>query len=141
MTIRQHSSSSTPSNTLLPEMNIQLCNIRCGYYHPRSEASEGYDFTGVCHFSCGGGEVGSTKGRPPPPSRSQDPRSQHLPSQPGSKVTTPPPSGQGQRSQHLPPARVKGHNTSPLPGLKVTTSPPGHYAQAGGTHPTRMHSC
>ena len=69
---------------------------------------------------------------------------------PPDRTTTPPPPGQG---LHSPPVRVKGHNTSPpgqvyhLPPLdrvKVhNTSPPtsGHYSQAGGTHPTGMHSC
>ena len=45
---------------------------------------------------------------------------------PGSKVTTPPP-------RTTPP---------PWPGSKVTTPPSSpDYAQAGGTHPTGMHSC
>ena len=51
---------------------------------------------------------------------------------PWEQVTTPPPLGT--RSQHLPPPTLEpGHNTS-LP-------PPRDYAQAGGTHPTGMHSC
>ena len=110
-----------------------------------------------------GGEVDNAKDQPPPPGQGQ--RSQHLPlgqgqrsqhippppgqgqrSQhpwpgskvmtppspwPGSKVTTPPPS-QGHRSLHHPPARIKVDNTSPLPRYS---------AQAGGGHPTGMHSC
>ena len=70
---------------------------------------------------------------------------QHLPPPPW---TTPP----------SPPARVKGHNTSPLDNTTLAPPPPGQhlppqamvkghntsprdYAQAGGTHPIGMHSC
>ena len=84
------------------------------FYRPRSEASEGYVFTGVCYsVTEQGAEVwhqmhhgighmvrgrccpeGGVETTPPP--------------RPGSKITTPPPGqhlppGQGQRSQHLPP--------------------------------------
>ena len=40
--------------------------------------------------------------------------------------------GQHQRSTTSPPARVRGQPPTPTSG---------HYAQAGGTHPTGMHSC
>ena len=58
--------------------------------------------------------------------------------------TTPPPPGT--RSQHLPPSPPgPGHNTSLPPFPPGTRSqhfpPPPPYAQAGGTHPTGMHSC
>ena len=47
------------------------------FYRPRSEATEGYVFTGVCHFTSRG--VGNTKGQPPLP-----------PPPPRDQVTTPP---------------------------------------------------
>ena len=64
-------------------------------------------------------------------------RSQHLPTYPGSKVTTSPPA-RVKGHNTFPPPRVKGHNTSPS---KPSPLPPGYYAQAGGMHPTGMHSC
>ena len=133
------------------------------FYRPRSEASEGYVFTGVGHSLC------STRGceqqlppwaGPPPP--------------PWTGATSPPPGGQGQRSttspsqvqrsttpppwtgpplpppgqeQHLrpPPPPRTGPPLPPPPrsGSKVNHLPPpsGHYAQAGSTHPTGMYSC
>ena len=123
------------------------------YYRPRSVASEGYVFTGVCHSFCStlGGEVVNTKGPgyntslppqdetrlqhlPPrmrpdyntslPPSRMRPGYNTSLPPR-WDQVTTPPPPGPGHGSwsQHLPPP------------------PPRDYAQAGGTHPTGMHPC
>ena len=40
-------------------------------------------------------------------------------------------------------SQVKDHNTPPPPGQGQRSKhpPPRHYAQAGGTHPTGMHSC
>ena len=86
-----------------------------------TEASEGYVFTGVCHFNSGGGGEGrsatskvSGQHLPPPGTRSQ-----HLPpslpspwdqvttppSPPPDWVTTPPsPSPQGPGHIHLPPS-------------------------------------
>ena len=75
----------------------------------------------VCHSVTERGGVGGQHQRSTTSLPGQGQRSQHLPT------------SQGQRSQHLPP---------PQPGSKATTPPPpGHYAQAGGTHPTGMHSC
>ena len=54
---------------------VITCRETTVYYRPRSEASEGYVFTGVCHFKSGRG------GTTPPNSRPW----------PGSKVITPPP--------------------------------------------------
>ena len=106
-------------------------NIRC-YYRPRSEVSEGYVFIGLCH-SLGStrGEIDNTKGQPPSQPGSEV---NHIPPWPWSDVNTPPP-GQGQRS-----------TTSPTSLARVIGQPPppptsGHYAQAGDTHPTGMHSC
>ena len=99
-----------------------------GNYRPRREASEGYFFTGVCHFNSWG-EVGNTKGLPPPPptwavsQHLPPPPGQHLLAWPGPKVTTPPPLD----------------NTSLSPGQQPP--PLRDYAQEGGTHPTAMHSC
>ena len=154
-------------------------------YRPRSEASEGYVFTGVCHSVIfrGGREVGDHgpghntpppdldmgpgHNTPLPPGPGHGTWSQHLPPPPGTwtwdLVTTPPsppppwtwdlvttpPSppplehGHGTWSQHLPPPRPPlsppldldmgpGHNTS---------LPPRDCAQAGGMHPTGIHSC
>ena len=92
-------------------------------YHPRSEASEGYNFTGVCHFNSGGGEVDNTNSQPPPPPGT---RSQHLCPPPrclpfdNSTYPLPPP---GTRSQHLPPLLGPGHNTSP-PLWTTAPTPP-----------------
>ena len=92
-----------------------------------------------------GGEVGNygpghNTSLPPPGHRSQ-----HLPP-PRAQVTTPP-SPPGHRSLHLPPPRAQV--TTPPPPAQVTTPPspqaqvttPPDYTQAGGTHPTGMHSC
>ena len=202
-----------------------LCVVH--YYRPRSEASEGYVFTGVCHSFCstggGGGGVATPKASGqhppwdqvtnthlPPPTWSQHPPPSPLghghktpslpwdqldntPLPPGMVTTPPPPQtwSQHQRSlditppppppgpggqhplpppgpggQHppppdmvttppsLPPDMVTTPPSLPLgPGGQHTTTPPpprhGHntpalprdYAQAGGTHPTGMHSC
>ena len=133
-------------------------------YRPRSESSEGYVFTGVCHSVIfRGGEGGQhQRSMTYPPARVK--RSQHLPparvkghntspSQPGSKVTTPPPKARikghntsptpGRVKGHNtspppPPGRVKGHNTSPTPhprpGSKVTTPLPPPSLCAGGRY-------
>ena len=113
------------------------------YYRPRSEASEGYVFTGVCHsVTERGGEGGVNQGLSHNTSLPPGTSSQHLPpslppgpghntSPPRDLVTTPPP---GTWSQHLPPPRTwsqhlhpplgPGHNTSPPPRDLVTTPPP-----------------
>ena len=166
-------------------------------YRPRSEVSEGYVFTGVCHSvtSRGGGVTpnaswdrshgqrleggGSAQHLPPLYNTSLPPqtRSQHLPPCPLDNTSLPPlddtslppldntslPSRT--RSQHLPPP--PGNTSLPLldstcppldntslppppwttppfpppPSDQVTTPSPRDYAQAGGTHPTGMHSC
>ena len=105
-------------------------------YRPRSEASEGYVFTVVCHSFC---SMGGRKSATPKVS------GQHLP--PPGKVTTPPSplghrSQQHQRSldntspsprhrsQHLPQPLGTGDNTSPPPGPGHNTSlPPRHRPQ------------
>ena len=105
-------------------------------YRPRSEASEGYVFTGVCHSFCstGGGGGGGRGGvqhqrstTPPPDNTSLPPRVQfttppYLPPGPGHKTsplgpghnTSPPPPGPGHNT-FLPPPLGPGHNTSPPP--------------------------
>ena len=84
------------------------------YYRPRSEPSEGYVFTGVCHSFCSTkGEVCSTKGLwttppspPPGPGHNTSPPWDQVttpPSLPRDQVTTPPSlPTPGTRSQHLP---------------------------------------
>ena len=100
-------------------------------------------FTGICLSNKGGGGGQHQRSNTPP-----WPGSKVTTPPPGSKVTTPPPGSKvitpppGSKVITPPLARVKGHNTSPRPGSKVTTPPhPRHYAQAGSTHPTGMHSC
>ena len=180
-----------------------ITSERINFYRPRSEESEGYVFTGVCHSVTNRGEVlhqlhhgighmvgegegeeGSAQHLPPGPghntslpprTRSQHPpqnqfttphsplgpghntsppppdqvttppsprtRSQHLPPPPD-QVTTPP--SPRTRSQHLPPHPGPGHNTSLPPQTRSQHLPPSSprdYALAGGTHPTKMHSC
>ena len=82
-----------------------------------SEASEGYVFTGVCHSVTeqgGGGREEWTRDlvtTPPPQDQRPD------------QVTTPPPPDQRPDQVSIPPP------------------PSRDYAQAGGTHPTGMHTC
>ena len=126
------------------------------FYRPRSVASEGYVFTGVCHSFCstrggGGGRWSTPKDQvttPPPPPRTWT----------WDLVTTPPPPhlGHGHNTHPPPPHLGHGHNTHPPPpgtwsqhlppsppptwDMVTTPTPPLDYAQAGGTHPTGMHS-
>ena len=94
-------------------------------YRPRSEASEGYVFTGVCHSVTerGGGEVGNINGQPPPPP-SLGPGQNIYPLPPWEQVRTstpsPPP---GTRSQHLPPPPSGQQHLPPTP-LDNSTYPP-----------------
>ena len=96
------------------------------YYRPRSEASEGYVFTGICHSFClmgGGGRCATPKVS-----------GQHLPPSPQDQVTTPPsPPGPGHNTsllpeQHLPPLldNTSLPWTTPLflPPLDNTSPPP-----------------
>ena len=72
------------------------------------------------------GEVGNINGQPPPP-------------QLGLGHSTPPPHlGLGHSTP--PPHLGLGHYTPP-PGTWSLHPPPQDYTQAGGTHPTGMHSC
>ena len=101
------------------------------YYRPRSEVSEGYVFTGVCHSFCstpGGWEEWTT---PPPgqhlPPPNQGQMSQHL----LPPWTTPPPldntslpldnTSHPLPRQHLPPPWT----TPPSPQSHLPPSPPG----------------
>ena len=92
-----------------------------------------------------GGRWTTPKVSPPP---GQDQRSTTYPPDQGQRSNTSPPYGQGRRSTTSPLTRVRGQTTSPtLARVRgQTTFPPTprtpeHYAQAGGTHPTGMHSC
>ena len=70
------------------------------YYHPRNIASEGYVFTGVCHFIVGGGGQRSTNSL----------RVRVQPVTPSTRI----------RGQSLPP-RVRGQPPLPPPGSEVNT--------------------
>ena len=132
--------------------------VEAFFYHPRSEASEGYVFTGVCHsviFGGGGGQhQWSTTSpwdqvrtsTPPPPT--WDLVTPPRPPLPGtwSLQPPPPPPPPGTWSLHPAPPPTWDLVTPPPPptwdlGLGHSTPPPGEYKQAGGTHPTGMHSC
>ena len=96
--------------------------ILAHFYRPRSEASEGYVFTGVCHFNSWGRRWATPKvyHLPPPHDQVTTPpsppltRSQHLPSHPGTRSQHPPPDT---RSQHLPPPGTRSQHPPPPPGL------------------------
>ena len=90
-------------------------------YRPRSEASEGYVFTGVCHSFCstGGGGVGGWHQRSQHLPLPLGTRSQHLPP-PGTRSQHLPPPGT--RSQHFPPPGTRSQHLSP-PRDQVTTPP------------------
>ena len=129
------------------------------FYRPRNE---GNVFRGVCHFNSGG-EVDNTKGKPPRPPPRPGSEVNHFPPPPlgqGQRSTTSSPPGQGQRSTTPPPLVRTTHPPKqgkvnhlpherkvidlPPPPLSPPPPPPttsGHYALAGGTHPTGMHSC
>ena len=95
------------ATSLLRSQNLMACAIRA-HYRPRSEASEGYVFTGVCHSVTDqvGGLPGGGGGHHP-----------------------------HRQDTHHPPRKERS--------LTYHHHPPtsGHYAQAGGTHPTGMHIC
>ena len=124
------------------------------YYRPRSEASEGYVFTGVCHTFCstGGGRWATTNGQPlPPPGPGQNiypPQDQvrtSIPSPPpgpGQNIYTPshPPPGPGQNIYPLRPPPLPGTRSEhipPPPRDQVRTStpfPPPPRLHAGGRY-------
>ena len=96
-------------------------------YRPRSEASEGYVFTGVCHSVTepggGGGRWATPKVYHLPPRT----RSQHLPPPPPDQVTTPlsPPGDQVTTPPSLPPwDQVTTPPPPPPPRDQITTPPP-----------------
>ena len=97
---------------------------------PANEVCEGYVFTGVCLSTEGGGP-----GQVPP-------RQVHPPSQVHPQAGTHPP-GRYTPRQVPPPGRC----TPAWVGTPPTGTPPwpqcmrGYSQQAGGTHPTGMHSC
>ena len=123
---------------------FQICN-----YRPRSKASEGYVFTGVCHSFCstgGGGGSGqhqwSTTTSPgpgqniyPPPPPGPDQNIYPPPPRDQVRTSTPPP-GPGQNIYPLPPPGTRYEHLPPFP-----LPPLRDYTPAGGTHLTGMHSC
>ena len=98
-------------------------------YHPCSEASEGYVFTGICLSKSEGGGVGDTHGTrleclplpptPPGPGQNVYPPGTRLESLP-----LPPPSP-GTRSECLPPLDQVRMSTPLGPGQNVYPFPPG----------------
>ena len=102
---------------------------------PRSEVSEGYVFTGVCHFNSGGGRSGPGHNTSPPPGPAHNTslppgpghnppsppgtRSQHLPPPPPRDQVTTPPSPLGTRSQHLPHPRTRSQHLPPTAHLEL----------------------
>ena len=130
------------------------------YYRPRSEASEGYVFTGICHSVIfGGGEVATWDMVTTPPSplgpghnTSLPPLDQVTtpPSSPWDQVTTPPPPRPGHntsllppgtRSQHLPPSPLPGTRSQHLPSPRdqVTTPPSPPWDQVTTPPPGTIH--
>ena len=110
-----------------PSVSVNAATTRwwhrwyCAHYRPRSEASEGYVFTGVCHFNSEGeGEEEWTRDQvttPPFPLQDQVTTPPPLPPPPPRDQVTTPPS----------PLLGPGHNTSPPPPPswdQVTTPPP-----------------
>ena len=103
---------------------IRFTKIAGTRYRPRRETTEGYVFTGVCHsVILGGGGVVTWSWCNTFPPRTRGGHNTPLPPGPG-QVTTPAPHPLG-------PGQVR--TTAPLP--------PRDCGQAGGTHPTGMHSC
>ena len=103
------------------------------FYCPRSEASEGYVFTGVCHSVIFGGGRWATPMATSPPGPGQNiyplppgTRSEHLPPPhpgPGQNIYPPPRT----RSEHLPPLPGPGQKMYPLPPwdqVRTSTPPP-----------------
>ena len=135
-----HLVAATEAGSYIRSYCKQISNI----YHLRTEASEGYVFTGVCHSFCstGRGRCCNTKGlwtTPPSPPQDQVTTPQHPPPGPGGQHPPPP----GTWSQHPPPPPGPGHNTPllpPGPGHN-TPLPPGPDGQQhpppgpGGQHP------
>ena len=141
----------------IPRVLLVLSDIRIlpriFYYRPRSEASEGYVFTGVCHsviFEGGGGGQHQWSTPPLPPRdqvRTSTPppgtRSEHLPLPPTWDLVTPPPwdlvippPPPGIWSQHLPPPRDQVRTSTPPPPPPGTWSlhPPPPKLHAGGRY-------
>ena len=119
-------------------------------------------FLQACHSFCstpgggGGGGQHQWSTTPPPPDQvrtstpsppgvmGQNIYPSHPPGVMGQNIYPLPPPGSGQNIYPPPPPGIRGQNIYPLPpllGLGHSTPPPRHYTQAGGTHPTGMHSC
>ena len=82
----------------------EVC-LMINYYRPRSEASEGYVFTGVCYSLCStpeGGGLPSYQGRPTPTLSKADPPPPPRPRQ------TPPPAKADPPGQGRPPSPARG---------------------------------
>ena len=106
--------------TVTDNVNPKQFEYKSDYYRPRNEASEGCVFTGVCHSVILGGGWATPKVNPPPT---------------WDMVKHPSPAHLGHGQPPSPPHL--GHGQIPPPPGTWSTPPP----QAGGMHPTGMHSC
>ena len=106
---------------------LQVSGLCTHSLPPANEVCEGYVFTRVCHsvhrgvcpIACWDASLGPEADRPPPLDQRQPPGSEADP--PGPEAGTPP-----RDQRQIPPGAVHA----------------GRYGQqAGGTHPTGMHSC
>ena len=80
-------------------------------------------------------QVRTSTPSPPPETRSDI---YPPPPGPGQNIYPPPPPET--RSDIYPPPGTRSEHLPPRDQVRTSTPPP-HYTQAGGTHPTGMHSC
>ena len=146
-----------PTVTYLKNMTKYIVLVQYNY-RPRSEGERRLYFHRHLSVQLRGREGGVDQG----PGHNTPPGPGHNTPSPRDLVTTPPfppgpghntplpprdlvttPPSPGTWSQYPLPPPGPGHNTPSPPRDLVTTppSPPPDYAQAGGTHPTGMHSC
>ena len=117
----------TASSIGLGDVRLYENSIAFPFYRPRSKASEGYVFTGVCHsvtaWRGGGGRWATPMVNPP--------WDQVRTSTPWDQVGTSTPPPPGTRSEHLPPPDQ----------VRTSTPPSREHRQVGCMHPTGMHAC
>ena len=112
--------SSTQNETLYISCILFVIGRKWNcYYRPRSEVSDGYVFTGVCHFNSEGGRMSGHNVSPPLNVRSQCPPPLDVRSQ-----CLSPPLWMSGPNVSLPPLWMSGSNVSPPSGCQVPMSPP-----------------